>query len=45
MLGEIGDEETVMLLEPFIQDGAKGAVAIETIRAIKKRLRAPQLSE
>jgi hypothetical protein len=36
ILGEIGDEETVKLLEPFTQDGAKGAIAIETIRAIKK---------
>jgi hypothetical protein len=44
ILGGIGDEETVNLLEPFTQDGAKGAVAIETIRAIKKRLRTPLIS-
>ena len=43
ILGEIGDEETGKLLESFAQDGAKGATAIETVRAIKKRLRAPQL--
>jgi hypothetical protein len=40
ILEEIGDEETVTLLEPFTQDGAKGTTAIETIREIKKRLRA-----
>jgi hypothetical protein len=39
ILGEIGDEETVKLLEPFTQDAEKGATAIETIRAIKKRVR------
>jgi hypothetical protein len=42
ILGEIGDEESVKLLEPFTPDGAKGAMAVETIRAIKKRLRPPQ---
>lgn len=45
VLGAIGDEATVKLLEPFTQDGAKGAVAIETIRTIKKLLRSPQLRE
>src|SRR5208282_1758364 len=37
ILERIGDEETVKLLEPFTQDGAKGITAIETIREIKKR--------
>jgi len=45
VLGVIGDEETVNLLEPFTQDGAKGAVAIETIRTIKELLRRPLLVE
>jgi hypothetical protein len=45
ILSGIGDEETVKLLEPFTQDGAKGATAIQTIRAIKKRLRSPQRRE
>ena len=39
VLGTIGNEETVKLLEQFTQDGIKGAGAIETIVMIRKRLR------
>lgn len=39
MLENVGDEETVVLLEMFTNDEEKGRTAIEGIRKIKQRLR------
>jgi hypothetical protein len=41
ILEKVGDEQTASLLEPFVSDQQKGAVAIKTFRGIKQRLRFP----
>jgi hypothetical protein len=38
VLGRVGDEESVPVLEGFTQDTKKGSPAIEAIRSIKRRL-------